>query len=126
VAKFFSRTVELFLKLPLETLLRRAQVAVLSSPEYRMQTGKGLRAEFEPTVPVGEYRGVIGTIWCIVREEGVREEVNTKKGKGKGKVTKRKGQGVEGLWRGWRVGMWGLVGVWGAGLMGRSANGGEF
>jgi fusion and transport protein UGO1 len=85
---------------------------------------RGEIVEFEPTVPVGEYRGVIGTMWCIVKEEGVREEVIAKKGKTKGKVTTTNGQGMEGLWRGWRVGMWGLVGVWGSGILGGSGGGG--
>lgn len=40
---------------------------------------------------------------------------------------RKKGQGVEGLFRGWRVGMWGLVGVWGAATLGGvGAKGGEF
>jgi len=68
---------------------------------------------------------MVGTIWAIMREEGVRESV-VKKGGRKGKVERRTGQGVEGLWRGWRVGMWGLVGVWGSGLLSGSASGGEF
>ena len=40
----------------------------------------------------------------------------------------KKGQGFEGLWRGWRVGMWGLVGLWGAKGMGNynGGKGGEF
>jgi fusion and transport protein UGO1 len=43
------------------------------------------------------------------------------------KKANKKGQGLEGLWRGWRVGMWGLVGVWGASAIGGSGNaGGEF
>lgn len=37
----------------------------------------------------------------------------------------RKGQGIEGLYRGWRVGMWGLVGVWGASYIGGMQTGGE-
>lgn len=126
LAKFFSRTAELFIKLPFETVLRRAQVDVLASPEYATQADDGTLTEFEAMVPMGEYRGVFATMWCIAREEGVREEITVaKKGK-KGKVTRTNGQGVEGLWRGWRVGMWGLVGVWGSGLMGGNANGGEF
>jgi fusion and transport protein UGO1 len=123
-----SRTVELFLKLPLETVLRRGQVNVLRSPKYRMSR-RG-EEELETVVPIGEYRGVIGTMWCIAREEGVREVHVVGKGKGKGKVKEKvkKGQGIEGLWRGWRVGMWGLAGVWGAGLIGggRGGDAGEF
>lgn len=39
----------------------------------------------------------------------------------------KKGQGVAGLWRGWRVGMWGLIGVWGAAALNTTAaKGGEF
>lgn len=76
---------------------------------------------------VGEYKGVFGTMWAIAREEGSREEVaSMKKGKKQVKVNRRTGQGVEGLWRGWRVGMWGLIGIWGGGLMNGSANGREF
>jgi fusion and transport protein UGO1 len=45
----------------------------------------------------------------------------------KGKKPQRKGQGIEGLWRGWRVGMWGLAGMWSARAMGGSgANPREF
>lgn len=82
--------------------------------------------DFEPIVSVGPYNGVFGTMWAIAREEGVREEVSGAKKGRKAKVSRRSGQGVEGLWRGWRVGMWGLVGVWGSGLFSGSANGGEF
>lgn len=101
---------------------------MLRSPKYRMSR-RG-EEELETVVPIGEYRGVIGTMWCIAREEGVREVHVVGKGKGKGKVKEKvkKGQGIEGLWRGWRVGMWGLAGVWGAGLIGggRGGDAGEF
>ena len=36
----------------------------------------------------------------------------------KGNLRTRKGQGGAGLVRGWRVGFWGLVGVWGGGALG--------
>jgi len=80
--------------------------------------------DLDTTVNVGEYRGVFGTMWMIVREEGHREEI-TVKGK---RVRKReKGQGLPGLWRGWRVGMWGLVGMWTSrALSGNAGAGGEF
>lgn len=121
--KSMSRMVELFLKLPLETVLRRAQMAVLTSSSYRIQSGK----EIEPMVEIGPYRGVLGTMWSIIREEGTSsQEIAVGKAK-KGKKLERKGQGIEGLWRGWRVGMWGLVGVWGARAMGGGgSSGGEF
>ena len=84
LARFVSRTLELFLKLPLETVLRRGQMAVLESPTYKLEGGK----ELESTVKLGEYRGVVGTIWLIAREEGVRENPLSKGKKGKGKVEK--------------------------------------
>jgi fusion and transport protein UGO1 len=128
LAKFVSRTAELFLKLPFETVLRRGQMAVISSPQYRLSDNN----ELEPMVEVGPYRGVVGTMWSIAREEGTSQEVALAGGAGakavkRGKKPERKGQGVQGLWRGWRVGMWGLVGVWSARAMsGSGSSGGEF
>lgn len=125
VATFLSSTVELFVKLPLETVLRRGQMSVLSSPSH-YQSGKPL----DTIVDVGAYRGTVGTMWLIVREEGVTKQESpaslrgVKKAK---KLNEKSGQGVEGLWRGWRVGMWGLVGMWGAAAMGGAGgSGGEF
>jgi len=124
---FLSQAVELFVKLPLETVLRRGQMAVLASPPY--YSGK----ELDTVVDVGSYRGPIGTMWMIVREEGTRGDTELVKPVGPAAARKMKiqmnqnGQGVEGLWRGWRVGMWGLVGMWGAAAMGGiGGNGGEF
>lgn len=78
-------------------------------------------------VEIGPYRGVLGTMWSIVREEGTSSQEVSVGSKKKGKKIERKGQGIEGLWRGWRVGMWGLVGVWGARAMGGGgSSGGEF
>ncbi|KAL3422862.1 hypothetical protein PVAG01_04609 [Phlyctema vagabunda] len=128
LATFLSSTTELFLKLPVETVLRRGQMAVLASPEYRTSSN-GL----ETVVDIGPYRGLFGTMWSIVREEGGSSGQEAVLGTGgaravrKTKKAERKGQGMEGLWRGWRVGMWGLVGMWGAAAMGSSgSNGGEF
>ncbi|TVY34805.1 Mitochondrial fusion and transport protein [Lachnellula subtilissima] len=120
ISKCLSQTTELFLKLPLETVLRRSQMAVLATPLYQSEDGKRL----ETIVDIGPYHGVLGTMWSIVREEGRSSSVASVK---KGKKAETKGQGVEGLWRGWRVGMWGLAGMWGARALGGSgANGGEF
>lgn len=94
------------------------------------RAGGKWEGDLDTIVKVGEYRGVVGTMWCIVREEGVSE---TPMSKVKGKVVQqsrqveRRGQGMRGLWRGWRVGMWGLLGMWGArALNGGGGNGGEF
>jgi len=85
-------------------------------------------------VDVGEYRGMVGTMWWVVREEGsTSTPVSSSPAAIAGAVRNaaapgvkvRKGQGVQGLWRGWRVGFWGLVGVWGAAALGQGG-GGEF
>lgn len=103
-------------------------MAVLASSQYHTEIGPG----FEPMVNAGPYKGIVGTMWSIVREEGTSvHEIAPggapAKAAKKGKKPQRKGQGVEGLWRGWRVGMWGLAGVWGARAMsGSGSSGGEF
>ncbi|KAG0646612.1 fusion and transport ugo1 [Hyphodiscus hymeniophilus] len=123
IFKFFARTAELFLKLPLETVLRRGQMSILTSKLYRFQTDD----VFEPVIPIGPYRGTMGTMWSIVKEEGTSSRIIRVGSTKKTKTVERKGQGIEGLWRGWRVGMWGLVGVWGARAMGGGGStGGEF
>ena len=52
---FLGTVAARFLHLPLETVLRRAQVSV-KEPERTI-------------VPVGRYAGVVGTMWLIVKEE---------------------------------------------------------
>lgn len=157
VSTFLSSTAELFVRLPLETVLRRGQVAVLQehentrlaseyrhhpsetralkSPVYGMENEDPSVRSFKTIVEPGPYKGVIGSLWFIVREEGVsmvgsgtaKATVQQNQGKPVGfsaRTRVRKGQGVYGLWRGWRVGFWGLVGVWGAAALG--GGGGEF
>lgn len=141
LATFLSSTTELFLKLPLETVLRRGQVAVLKSQHshaYSKQqhnnfrgTARFLTPTMETVVDAGDFRGVFGTMWHVVYEEGVRESgrasvANTPAKPGVVKKEK-KGQGLAGLVRGWRIGVWGLVGVWGASALGGGGRtGGEF
>ncbi|UQC81702.1 uncharacterized protein CLUP02_07188 [Colletotrichum lupini] len=130
VAKFCASSVALFVKLPLETVLRRGQVAVLSTPAHvRALSGKDQK--LETIVPAGPYKGVLGTMLYIMNEEGTRAiptapaPVKKVRG-GKPKVAEtvyRKGQGLDGLWRGWKVSWWGLVGLWTAGIIGNSAEG---
>jgi fusion and transport protein UGO1 len=171
ISTFLSSTTELFLRLPVETVLRRGQVAILQEYEnqrlaenYRDAQQKksinqvyGMEEEdpsvrsFRTIVEPGPYKGLFGTIWYIVRDEGVSIigpgalMAGAISGKGvqsipgtpgsqtshgaktpafAARTRVRKGQGRPGLWRGWRVGFWGLVGVWGAAALGGS--GGEF
>jgi mitochondrial fusion and transport protein UGO1 len=65
---------DLGIRLPLESILRRAQINY-SAPERTI-------------VRVGEYKGVVGTTWSMIMEER------------------------GGVFRGWRIGFWGLMMVW--------------
>ncbi|KID73596.1 Mitochondrial fusion and transport protein ugo1 [Metarhizium brunneum] len=129
VAKFFASSAAILIKLPIETTLRRGQMAVLCSPDYIKALG-GTEQKLDTIVPIGRYNGTIGTMYHIASEEGTRENPAisnpaAKKGKAKTKSfqpTHIKGQGLEGLWRGWKVNWWGLVGLWTANVVG---NGGE-
>jgi fusion and transport protein UGO1 len=103
LASFTTTLTELFIRLPLETIVRRAQVAELK------RTDPDLPLIVEPA----PYSGVWGTVYGIMYSEG---ETTTKSSTGMLRI--RRGQGAAGLVRGWRVGFWGLVGVWGAGAMG--------
>ncbi|KAF7187028.1 Mitochondrial fusion and transport protein UGO1 [Pseudocercospora fuligena] len=103
LASFATTLTELFIRLPLETVARRAQVASIK--------------QAEPDVPLivepAPYSGVWGTVYGIMYAEG---ETTTKSANGM--LRTRRGQGASGLVRGWRIGFWGLVGVWGAGALG--------
>ncbi|KAI8933013.1 hypothetical protein NX059_009662 [Plenodomus lindquistii] len=150
IGTFAASIGELFVRLPLETVLRRGQVAVLaehetqrvaesyntlpSHPHGRQKSPMYVQEEdtgFTTIVQPGTYRGVVGTMWYIARDEGVTvigpnaAKVASAKALGFARPLKTvKGQGLHGLWRGWRVGVWGLVGVWGAAALG--GGGGEF
>ncbi|PYH98402.1 mitochondrial fusion protein [Aspergillus ellipticus CBS 707.79] len=132
---FLGSGLELAVRFPLETVLRRAQIATFTSPSIRQQASGATRAVSSPTtaeaqptdvetiVPTPQtYRGIIGTMWGIVYEEGVQaapEEERARQVFDKSIVTrKRQGQGIQGLYRGWRIGMWGIAGIWGANLLG--------
>lgn len=72
-------------------------------------------------------------MWSIAREEGESSSpepitsVAVTKPLRKTKKVQKKGQGIEGLWRGWRVGVWGLVGMYGSKAMsGVGSTEGEF
>ncbi|EFX00327.1 mitochondrial fusion protein [Grosmannia clavigera kw1407] len=141
VAKFCSSSFALFVKLPLETVLRRGQAAILNSPEYvqalepapttagsEMAQSTGM----ETIVPLGKYMGIFGTMYHIVSEEGrvpvldPLQKIKPHSRKAKTKVAQavyRQGQGMEGLWRGWKVSWWGLVGLWTAATIGHGGDG---
>ncbi|MCJ1275937.1 mitochondrial fusion and transport protein ugo1 [Puttea exsequens] len=127
---FIGQVFELGVKLPIETVLRRGQMEVAQTSD---------RGREMPTiVEIGPYKGLFGTMRYIVYEEGERGPQADlvqgisgapamKVGKAGQERKKRKGQGFEGLWKGWRVGMWGLAGVWGATILGGAGSkGGEF
>lgn len=117
---------------------------MLSSPEYlraaeggsssrRASEDSSAAAQLEAIVPPGKYDGVFGTMYTIVNEEGSKalppatlgaSRPAAKKGKAKiAETVYRRGQGVEGLWRGWKVSWWGLVGLWGAAVVGGGGDG---
>lgn len=127
VTKFCASSASIFIRLPLETVLRRGHMAVLNTKDYLRALGGEQKAD--TIVPIGRYNGVLGTMYHIVSEEGTHQvpgrPVTTRKGKGKAKTplpVTRKGQGLEGLWRGWKVSWWGLIGLWVASI---SSSGGE-
>ena len=71
---FLASFIDLGIKLPFETVLRRAQISH-SQPERTI-------------VRVGKYNGVLGTMWSMMTEE------------------------TSGIFRGWRIGFWGLMMAW--------------
>lgn len=128
LATFASSALDLSIKFPLETVLRRAQIATWTSPKQSLPVSSSKRKAVTTIVPVPQsYRGVLPTIWTIVNDEGYSESEKDKAAAllGKAPRRKRKGQGVQGLYRGWRVGFWGLVGVWGTSFIGGIQNGSE-
>lgn len=115
-----------FLALPFETVLRRGQlkeatrtVRKSGSRKHELEQASLLTAD--TLVEVGDYTGVLTTIWDIVYREGERIDL-------KGQI--RPGQGLGGLFRAWRVCAWSLAGglAFGGfmGGVGLSALGGEF
>lgn len=113
---FLGSALDLSIKFPLETVLRRAQIATWTSPQFAPPASQSKRKAIKTIVQVPQtYRGVLPTIWGIMRDEGYSESQRDRTAAlmGKAPRRKRKGQGFEGLYRGWRVGLWGLVGIWG-------------
>lgn len=121
---FLGSAIDLAVKFPLETVLRRAQIATWTSIPTSRTSRKTKLPSPEPIqtiVPVPQsYPGILPTIWGIMRDEGYSESQKDKTAAlmGKAPRRRRKGQGVEGLYRGWRVGLWGLVGIWSTSFIG--------
>jgi len=111
LSSFLTCLTDLFIRLPLETIERRAQIHTLKQHEPLLPT----------IVESAPYLGVGGTVYSILYSEG---ETSLKDPR-TGMINLKKGQGMSGLVRGWRVGFWGLVGVWGAGAMGPGENKGR-
>ena len=125
---FLTSAVDLTIKFPLETVLRRAQIATWTSPQFSPPSSQSHRKAIKTIVPVPQtYRGILPTMWGIMRDEGYSESQRDRTAAlmGKAPRRKRKGQGVEGLYRGWRVGLWGLVGIWGTSFVGGLQSGSE-
>lgn len=121
IATFLGSAVDLSIRFPLETVLRRAQIVTWTSPAFAPPSSSSKRKAFDTIIPVPQsYRGILPTMWSIMREEGYSEPYMDRAAAAAGKAPRkrRKGQGIEGLYRGWRVGLWGLVGVWGASFVG--------
>ncbi len=104
----------------------------VKSPVFGMEDSDMTVRSFRTIVDPGPYKGVFGTMWYIAREEGVTiigpSAAKAASAKAMGferPLRTRKGQGMNGLWRGWRVGFWGVVGIWGAAALG-GGGGGEF
>lgn len=93
----FSNIVELFVRLPVETLLRRAQVSFLLK---RSENGNVMKIENEDQLIVGfgGYSGLFKTFYDIYHSSG-------------------ENSGFEGLFRGWRVGLLKILGSWGLSLL---------
>ncbi|EPX75246.1 fusion and transporter Ugo1 [Schizosaccharomyces octosporus yFS286] len=76
---FTISSLQFALQIPLETCLRRAQA------QYQCNLPP------QTIVPLGRYAGITGTVWCLLCEEDP------------GRF------GIESLYRGWRVGVWGVT-----------------
>ncbi|CAF9903221.1 MAG: hypothetical protein GOMPHAMPRED_000139 [Gomphillus americanus] len=135
---FLSQATELSIRLPIETALRRAQLQIARTPISKSTThhNNSPLSDFQTTIPIGPYKGLWGTWYHIANEEGSRpsqalvssrteSRSSTRSSTTAADVRRRKGQGIEGLYRGWRVGAWGLLGIWTAHLAGGGSSTGS-
>lgn len=149
-----AQGLELTVRVPLETVLRRAQIATFTSPALRQpgvtysapsiqsptSSGPSTNTPLPTIVPSPQsYRGIIGTMWNIIYEEGTNptptdldtvEQVlghppQVGRQRSRQIQKRRKGQGIQGLYRSWRLEMWGVVGLWGSSFLGTLLSGEE-
>jgi len=125
ISKFCSASAALFVRLPLETALRRAQISVLSARPY-LAPFDAKETSLQTVVPVGPYYGILGTIYHIAVEEGSRAlpprvtAAATKRRRPIAETVYKQGQGLAGLTRGWKISFVGLVGLWSASVLSNS------
>lgn len=93
-----SSIMELFVRLPVETLLRRAQVAFLLKKSETSENVLKIENEDQLIVEFGGYSGVFKTLYDIYYSSG-------------------ENSGFEGLFRGWRVGLLNIFGSWGLNIL---------
>ncbi|KNG88710.1 hypothetical protein ANOM_002741 [Aspergillus nomiae NRRL 13137] len=120
---FMGSGLELAVRFPLETVLRRAQIATFTSPSLRQQPTSRL-----PSAKPSEAVSAAPEIETIVRHPvhiGVLSERCGALFDKPLALRKRQGQGIHGLYRGWRIGMWGIAGIWGASFLGSPGAVGE-
>jgi fusion and transport protein UGO1 len=101
-----SSFVELGIRLPLETVLRRAQITLPFKSSHDSRSTQPIKRTIVKTPD--RFRGIVATVWEITRNEReIEKDIRP--------------QGLPGLVKGWKVGAWGAVGLYGAGLTASSA-----
>ncbi|KAH3685477.1 hypothetical protein WICPIJ_003545 [Wickerhamomyces pijperi] len=99
ICSLLSSVMELFVKLPIETILRRAQVHYLvKDAEISSNALKIQDSDSKLVVKFAGYSGIFTTLYDAYFNKG-------------------ENSGVEAIWRGWRVGLLNVVAEWGLGVI---------
>lgn len=93
--KLLSSILELFIKLPIETLLRRSQVHYLLKNAKSSSNPLKISGQEKLVVKFDGYNGIWKTLFNVYHNKNSENK------------------GFEGLFRGWRVGVVSIVGSWG-------------
>ncbi|ODV95755.1 hypothetical protein PACTADRAFT_40691 [Pachysolen tannophilus NRRL Y-2460] len=105
---------ELFIKLPLELLLRRAQFNYLLNDETCNEALKIEKDEL--SVKFGGYYGYLPTLYYVYK--GTRPHYIEESDDNYDDFDKEnENKGFEAIFRGWRVGLLNVLGSWGAGVL---------